>query len=191
MTKRLVTLLLLAGVLSFLAAESSGIDHSRLLAYRDPNGNVHPVNTPADLNTEGEAGIELLAALVASAKEIEERGIALDAPWGEVQVALRNGERIAIHGGPGTAGVLNVQIAQPIPGGVTPVHGTSYIQIVGFDEDGPVADAILSYSESTNPASPHYADQTEAYSAKAWNRLPFSPAEIAAAQEGEALHIEE
>ena len=48
MTKQLVTLLLLAGVLSFLAAESSGIDHSRLLAYRDPNGGVHPVNTPAD-----------------------------------------------------------------------------------------------------------------------------------------------
>ena len=108
-----------------------------------------------------------------------------------MQVAPRNGERIAIHGGPGTAGVLNVQYAKPIPGGVTPVHGTSYIQIVGFDEDGPVADAILSYSESTNPNSPHYADQTEAYSVKAWNRLPFSPEEIAAAQEGEALHIEE
>ncbi len=159
--------------------------------WATPFDAADPVNTPRDLNTAGKAGTELLAALVASAKEIEERGIALDAPWGEVQVALRNGERIAIHGGPGTAGVLNVQIAQPIPGGVTPVHGTSYIQIVGFDEDGPVADAILSYSESTNPASPHYADQTEAYSAKAWNRLPFSPAEIAAAQEGEALHIEE
>jgi len=159
--------------------------------WSTPFDPADPVNTPADLNTEGEAGAKLLAALVASAKEIEERGIALDAPWGEVQVAPRNGERIAIHGGPGTAGVLNVQYAKPIPGGVTPVHGTSYIQIVGFDEDGPVADAILSYSESTNPNSPHYADQTEAYSVKAWNRLPFSPEEIAAAQEGEALHIEE
>jgi acyl-homoserine-lactone acylase len=60
------------------------------------------------------------------------------------------------------------------------VHGTSYIQIVGFDDAGPVADAILSYSQSTDPASPHFADQTRAYAAKAWHRLPFNPQDIAA-----------
>ena len=39
---------------------------------------------------------------------------------------------------------------------------------------GPVADALLSYSQSTDPASPHYADQTRTFSAKRWHRLPFS-----------------
>ena len=63
-----------------------------------------------------------------------------------------------VHGGPGTLGILNMQESRPAPwGGLMPVHGTSYIQIVGFDEAGPVADAILSYSQSTNPASPHAA----------------------------------
>ena len=84
-----------------------------------------------------------------------------------------------------------MQYANPIKGGITPFHGTSYIQIVGFDEDGPVADAILSYSQSTNPASPHYADQTEAYAIKAWNRLPFSAEEIEAARQGDVLRIAE
>lgn len=150
-----------------------------------------PVNTPRDLNTQGEAGTALLAALVEAASEIEAAGIALDAAWGDVQYAPRGEDRIAIHGGPGGAGILNMQISVPAPGGVSPVHGTSYIQIVGFDEDGPVADAILSYSQSTNPASPHYGDQTRAYSRKDWNRLPFSPEEIEAARQGEVLRIEE
>jgi acyl-homoserine-lactone acylase len=101
------------------------------------------------------------------------------------------GGAIAIHGGPGWAGVLNMQEGDRIEGGLVPRHGSSYIQIVGFDEDGPVADAILSYSQSTNPASPHYADQTRLYSRKEWNRLPFSREEIAAAKTGETLRISE
>ena len=159
--------------------------------WSTPFAPADPVNTPRDLNTQGEAGTKLLAALVEAAGEVEAKGIALDAPWGEVQFAPRNGTRIPIHGGPGDAGILNVQYANPIEGGITPFHGTSYIQIVGFDEDGPVADAILSYSQSTNPASPHYADQTEAYAIKAWNRLPFSAEEIEAARQGDVLRIAE
>ena len=101
-------------------------------------------------------------------------------------------ERIPIHGGPGTAGVLNYQDARPAPGGgLVPVHGTSYIQIVGFDDKGPVADAILSYSQSTNPASPHYADQTRAYAVKSWHRLPFHERDIAAQAIGKPKRISE
>lgn len=139
-----------------------------------------PVNTPRDLATERQ-GEKLLAALGEAVAALDTAGIALDAPWGEVQQWRAGAERIAIHGGPGTAGVLNYQDARPAPGGgLVPVHGTSYIQIVGFDEAGPVADAILSYSQSTNPASPHFADQTRAYAAKEWHRLPFHPKDVAA-----------
>ena len=88
---------------------------------------------------------------------------------------------IWIHGGPGGLGILNMQESRPAPyGGLIPVHGTSYIQIVSFDNKGPVADAILSYSQSTNPASPHFADQTRAYAAKQWHRQPFHKKDIAA-----------
>ncbi|MEO0461823.1 MAG: penicillin acylase family protein [Pseudomonadota bacterium] len=150
-----------------------------------------PINTPRELKTDEAQGEALLKALAKAATELEEAGIALDASWGEVQFRAAGEERIAIHGGPGTAGILNMQISYPVEGGITPRHGSSYIQIVSFDADGPVADAILSYSQSTNPASPHYADQTRNYSKQEWYRLPFSDAEIAAAQMGETLRISE
>lgn len=139
-----------------------------------------PVNTPRDLVIEGETGVKLIAALKAAADQLTKEGIALDARWGDVQFAQRGNQRIAIHGGDGVLGILNVQIATPVPTGVTPVHGSSYVQAVTFDEAGPVVDAVLSYSQSTNPASPHFGDQTLLYSAKRWVRLPFSKAQIAA-----------
>ena len=150
-----------------------------------------PVNTPRDVAT-GKVGDKLLTALNDAVAELDAAGIAVDAEWGSVQHWPVGSERIAIHGGPGTAGVLNYQDARPAPsGGLVPVHGTSYIQIVGFDDAGPVVDAILSYSQSTNPASPHFADQTRAYSAKQWHRLPFHRDDIAAQTIGETMRIAE
>jgi acyl-homoserine-lactone acylase len=53
---------------------------------------------------------------------------------------------------------------------------------VGFDDDGPVADAVLLYGQSADPASPHFHDQLERlWAAGQWLRLPFSPEEVAAA----------
>lgn len=150
-----------------------------------------PVNTPRDLITEGAKGEALMTALSKAAASVTAAGIALDAPWGEV-LAVRLGDRqIALHGGPGVAGVLNMQRGRPVEGGLVPQHGSSYIQIVGFDDDGPVADAILSYSQSTDPASPHFADQTELYSGKEWHRLPFSLADIEAQRIAETLRLTE
>ena len=151
----------------------------------------NPIATPHTLATGGEQGEAIVAALKEAGDDLTARGFALDARWGDVQVRLAGEDRIAIHGGPGEAGVLNMQRSRDIEGGLTPVHGSSYIQIVGFDEDGPVADAILSYSQSTNPASPHYADQTRLYAAKEWVRLPFSDEEIEAARVGDVLVIAE
>ncbi|HSJ79308.1 MAG TPA: penicillin acylase family protein [Erythrobacter sp.] len=150
-----------------------------------------PVNTPRDIAADT-AGDKLLAALAEAVAELDAAGIALDAEWGSVQQWRVGNEGIPIHGGPGTAGVLNYQDARPAPGGgLVPVHGTSYIQIVGFDDAGPVADAILSYSQSTDPASPHFADQTRAYAAKQWHRLPFDKRAIRAAAIGKTKRIAE
>ncbi|PKP92668.1 MAG: acyl-homoserine-lactone acylase, partial [Alphaproteobacteria bacterium HGW-Alphaproteobacteria-14] len=150
-----------------------------------------PVNTPRDLDTAAIAD-KLLAALGDAVAELDAAGIALDAEWGSVQQWRAGDQRIAIHGGPGTAGVLNYQDARPAPGGgLVPVHGTSYIQIVGFDDAGPVVDAILSYSQSTNPASAHFTDQTSAYAVKAWHRLPFHADDIAAQTITPAMRIAE
>jgi acyl-homoserine-lactone acylase len=74
---------------------------------------------------------------------------------------------------------------------LTPFHGSSYIQVVGFTDRGVEADALLSYSQSTDPASPHSEDQTRAFSDKRWHRLPFTAAEIRRAALGPARRLRE
>lgn len=140
------------------------------------------VNTPRGLSVEADNPAKVRTALADAVTLLGTRGLALDARWGDVQHAVRGERRIPIHGGPGSNGVLNMQESPWVPGeGYVPVHGSSYVQVVTFDDAGPVADAVLSYSQSTNPASPHFADQTELYSRKEWNTLPFSPKSIEAA----------
>lgn len=151
---------------------------------------ANPVNTPRDLATD-KLGDKLLLALGEAVGDLDKAGIALDAPWGAVQRVMVGNDAIPVHGGPGGLGVLNVQESLSDPAGLTPRHGTSYIQVVGFDEKGPVADAILSYAESTNPASPHFTDQTRAYAAKQWHRLPFHAKDIKAGAIGTPKRIAE
>lgn len=150
-----------------------------------------PINTPHTLITTGERREKLISLIIESMADATNANIALDAPWGEVQRAPRGQDLIPVHGADGLHGVLNVQRSQPAPFGLTPVHGSSYVQVVTFSDTGPQADAVLSYSQSTDPASPFYADQTRQYSAKQWNRLPFTQAEIAAAKIGLTLIISE
>lgn len=150
-----------------------------------------PLHTPRDFVTTGDTAAKLIETLKAAAGEVAKAGVALDARWGDVQYAPRGNERIPVHGGDGQLGVLNVQMSDPAPGGVSPRHGSSYVQVVGFDTEGPVADTVLSYSQSPNPASPWYADQTRLYAKKQWVRFPFTPAQVEAAKVGEAVTIRE
>ena len=58
------------------------------------------------------------------------------------------------------------------------------------ESECPIADVILVPSQSTDPASPHFADQTKLYSDKRWVRFPFCEDDIAANQLGETLLLE-
>jgi acyl-homoserine-lactone acylase len=132
----------------------------------------------------------VLDDLKASAEALNKLGVALDAPLGQIQFAQRGEDRIPISGAP-NGGVLNIMITRPVPGGFEPFHGTSYLQVVSFDEKGPVVNAVLSYSQSTDPASPYYADQTREFSKKQLRRYPFSAEEIAADAVGKPLTLRE
>lgn len=167
------------------------IDTSRA-AWAVPFDPADPVTTPRDLKTEGETGAKLLGALATIVTTFEQQELALDSAWGDEQLVMAGNAAIPIHGGPGWLGVLNVQESdRAATGKLTPRHGTSYIQVAGFDEKGPVVDAILSYSQSTNPASPHATDQARAYAAKQWHRLPFHAKDIKASAIGKPKRIAE
>jgi len=146
-----------------------------------------PATTPNTLNP----GPAILDALQSAVDDLARAGTPLDAPLGAIQIAPRNAEKIAIHGGPGSAGVLNAMASAVTPEGLVPYHGSSYMQVVTFGDRGPIAESMLSYAQSTNPESPHYADGTHAFSEKRWLKLPFTPAEIAAQREGGVVTIRE
>lgn len=141
-----------------------------------------PLDTPRD-PAIGDPDVRsaLEGALVEALADLEERDVALDAPWGELHRHPTGEREVPVPGN--DRDVLNMMVAPAGPGGYVPVvHGTSYVQIVGFDDDGPVADAVLLYGQSTDPASPHFHDQLEQlWVAGEWLRLPFSPEEVAAA----------
>lgn len=147
-----------------------------------PFNPLDPVHTPYGVAPT--AIPAMLAALKNAAVKLQSFGIALDGRLGDYQVEPRNGVRIALHGGVGNVdGSYNsLTMRNPLgAGGYEGVHwGQSYIQTVTFDEQGPVAQAMLTYGQSVDPTSPWYADQVQVFSRKEWPALPFTPEKIRA-----------
>ena len=138
-----------------------------------------PVHTPRELNTADSAVVEAVKqALAAGVDTLVAAGIPMNRPWGEVQFDEKNGERYGIHGGSGSM-MFSVITSDLIDGeGYSAIeHGNSYIQAVTWDETAcPDAYAILTYSQSTDPASPNYADSTQLYSSGDWIDMPYCQA---------------
>jgi len=153
-----------------------------------------PLNTPAGIDTALVANQDrVIDALAEASTRLQDANVPLDAPWGDVQFLVRNDEEVPIHGGQGTMGSYGaISVGLSEDGYVNPGSGNSYIQAVTWDEsECPIADVILVPSQSTDPASPHFADQTKLYSNKEWVRFPFCEDDIVAAQIGETLVLEE
>lgn len=155
---------------------------------------AQPVATPAGLKmSDAAVAGKVWEALTAAVKAVRASGFALDAALGTVQRPLITDESIALHGGDEFEGVLNNLGNQFAPGinakGLTIEYGSSYIQTVTFDERGPVARAILTYGQSTDPASPHANDQMRLFSRKEWPALPFHADDVAKARVGEVLRL--
>ncbi len=152
--------------------------------YSTPFDPADPVNTPRGIAVDSVAVHDALRKSLAGAQiTLEEAGIPLDARLGDIQFAQRNGDRVPVPGGEGWAGMWSMIIADLQPGvGYSPIrHGNSFMQVVSWDEAGNLDPrAILTYSQSPEADSPHYADMTELYARGEWIRLPFDAAEIAA-----------
>ena len=135
-----------------------------------------PVTTPNTLNIDDPALVMAVKTSLASGVDtLLAAGIPLDRVWGEVQFSPRNGDNVPIFGGPG-AFSFSVITSDLVDGeGYSEIsHGNSYIQTIGWDgSECPDAYGILTYSQSTDPASDHYADMTRLYSGKGWVDLPF------------------
>ena len=142
-------------------------------AWTWPRGNARPV-----FKALGEA-----VGIVRTA------GFAADVPLGEVQARMVRGQKIAIHGGDEFEGVLNKVESQ----------GQSLIDPQGLQHQlrqqlhaggglrrarARCAQAMLTYGQSSDPASPYAYDQLPLFSAKQWHPLPFHRADIEAQRVG-------
>jgi acyl-homoserine-lactone acylase len=160
-----------------------------------------PVNTPRTLAPAGPGSDLSLEQLARATNVLKSRNIALDTPLGELQYADKAGKRMPVHGGDGFIdGLMNMQrnarntttlepMDEPklVKGSRTltekgyPVaHGSSFMMVMEFTDQGPRAKAFLTYSQSGDPRSPLFSDQTELFARKAWRNVLFDEKAIAA-----------
>ncbi len=155
-----------------------------------PFTTADPVNTPRDLNV---ANPEVQAALADAVTRLNELGIAMDTPMRDLQVSAVH-DPIPIFGGEGFEGSFTVAgRANLRDDGIYPVvRGNSYIQTVTWDPNGdPRAEGFVTYSQSTDPASPYFQDMTEAYSSKQWIPWRFTEAQVNADPNLQVLRLSE
>ena len=154
-----------------------------------------PALTPLGL-VKGKQPLQALAQAVVL---LNSEGIALDSPLGDVQKAHRAGTAIAVHGGNSHEGIANLQVTRPYidspifsgnndrlgdsktlsSSGYNIAHGSSFIMTLNFTDEGPQAQAILSYSQSGAPKSENFSDQTARYRDKEWRDIYFERSDIA------------
>ncbi len=121
-------------------------------------------------------------SLADAVTDLRSSNIPLDAKLGKYQYVVRNGKRIPIHGGPGDPyGVFNAINAPFVAGKGYPdvPHGSSFVMAASLVGRCPKVSTILTYSQSDNPDSAHYDDQTRLFSKKHWVRDRFCENQIA------------
>jgi acyl-homoserine-lactone acylase len=57
--------------------------------------------------------------------------------------------------------------------------GSSLVMTSKLDRSGPVSQAILTYSQASDPTSPWYANMTKLYSQRRWVTLPYTAKQLA------------
>src|SRR5262249_53465466 len=144
--------------------------------WQVPFDPAHPLTTPRAFDTTLPAVQHALADVVQS---FQANHIPLDERPG----AARRDATIPVPRCTDTEGCC--KLTDPAPGplstsGVSPdvSDGSSFIMAIELTPAGPRTRTILTYSESANPASPHYTDQTTLFSRKQWVTERFSQAQI-------------
>jgi acyl-homoserine-lactone acylase len=142
----------------------------------------------------------IVAALSRARARLAAAGVAPDAPLGHLQRTDRGQASVGVPGGTLRDGVASVvkwvdwngtllprqRRGQPrsdtgLDAGGWPVnYGTSFVMAVELGPDTPRADVLLTYGNSTDPASPRYRDQLEAFAASRLRPARFTETDIAA-----------
>ena len=187
----------------FVAADVWAEGDSSLM-WATPFDPDQAATTPRGLAAAPAAGEDPVGlALAEAVGRMEAAGLALDVALGDAQYAPKDGTRVPMPGGSGREGLIAIattsdgdgtllprpaERALPLVHGRTglreggyPVgYGNSYVLAVQMDGDGPVGRAVMTYSQSADPDSPHYHDQTTLYGAGGSRAVRWTEEDIAA-----------
>ncbi len=153
-----------------------------------------PVNTPRTLSDKALAVQKLGKAVLT----LQTAGLALDSTLADTQFAYRGTEKIAVHGGGGVEGIANVIDSRRVTNaaafqvnanrigksrrltdkGYPITGGSSYILSLYYTDQGPVAEAFLTYSQSGDATSEFFSDQTKLFADKKWRPILFKTVDI-------------
>jgi acyl-homoserine-lactone acylase len=167
-----------------LATALTAEDDSLWSVGFDPND---PVATPNTLN----ASNPLIAQALADAVfELERAGMAIDTKLGDHQFVVRDDERIPLGGGTDELGVVNLLHAEFTADGFTePLNGSTYMHVVELGDRCPSAGMMVTYSQSSEPSSPHHRDLTDSYSNKRWIDERFCEEDIVSSPALEIVEV--
>lgn len=152
-----------------------------------------PVNTPSGLADKNTALLHLAQAV----SNLDKAELKLDASLADAQFAYRGNKKIALHGGGEAEGIANIVSqriyeaqAEQVRGekiegsnnltdkGYVITYGASFLLSLSYTDDGPVAEAFLTYGESGDPSSEYYNDQTSLFAKKQWRPILFKREDI-------------
>lgn len=141
----------------------------------------HPVTTPNGLKI---AAVTVQKAFGDALVEMKTDHLPFNVALGTVQYVVRHGKHIALPGGPGDPdGEFNAiyqDVFTPANRGGEPTIGSSYIQVTTWHSAHgcPDAHTIVTYSESANPKSRWYDDQTKLFSQRKWETEDFCTKDV-------------
>jgi len=170
--------------------------------HRTPFSSLDPLNTPSGLAAEPLVEDEFRILFIKAVERLKVSGISLVAALSDIQFFKLpdflggTQEKIPYHGGQHKDGAFNIQDWDPTsdlttykypsipaaevfnketflsPEGYPINGGTSFLLIAEFTREGPKARGLLTYSQSSDPDSPHFADQNKLYSEKKLRKFP-------------------
>jgi acyl-homoserine-lactone acylase len=142
--------------------------------YSAPFNAQDPINTPRGLNTgDPTVRVAILQSFGNAINVFQTAGVAMNAKLGSLQFVTINGQQIPLSAGEEFEGVLNkLETSGFVNGGYQPFLGSSYVQLVDFSNGTPFVRGMLTYSQSTDPASPYFGNQLPIYSDKTLYTFP-------------------
>lgn len=147
--------------------------------FQRPWSATDPAHTPSGLGDPATALVAFDSAVTAVKQAYSSLAIA----WGETHRLKRGDLDLPLRG---TELTFNSVMYRPTPQNIfLATGGDSYVLAVEFTPSGPHAYSVVAYSESSNPQSAHFTDQSRLYATQQYKTAWFTESDIKANEERE------